>query len=79
MKIKFLKPFRRYKVMVVIIILLAVIGLAFLIDTAVQLIKDDSHKVAKCESVGGSWDGGCWYAGKRVNVDALLKDLYGEQ
>ena len=68
-----------YKVLAVIVMLLAVIGLAFLADTAVQLIKGDSHEVAQCESLGGSWDGGCWYAGKRVNVDALLEDLYGEK
>lgn len=67
------------KALAVVIILLAVVGLAFIVDSAINLLTSSNHDVAKCESVGGSWDGGCWYAGKRVNVDALLKDLYGEQ
>lgn len=62
----------------VVIIILAAIGLAFIVDSVISIIKGSSHEVAKCESLGGSWDGGCWYAGKPVNVDALMKDLYGE-
>lgn len=41
----------RYKVMAGIIILLAVVGLAFLIDTAVQLITGDSHKVTNIDDL----------------------------
>lgn len=52
------KMSRSYKILAVIITLLAVIGLSFLVDSAIQLIKDDSHEVAQCESLGGSWDGG---------------------
>lgn len=63
----------------VIIILLAAVGLSFIADSAIKLITgDNSHDVAKCESLGGSWDGGCWYAGKLVDVNALMEDLYGK-
>lgn len=63
----------------VIIILLAAVGLSFIADSAIKLLTgDNSHDVAQCESLGGSWDGGCWYAGKLVDVNALIKDLYGE-
>lgn len=73
------KMSRSYKILAVIIMLLAAIGLSFLVDSAIQLIKDDNHEVAQCESLGGSWDGGCWYAGKLVDVNALMEDLYGSK
>lgn len=73
------KMSRSYKILAVIIMLLAVIGLSFLVDSAIQLIKDDSHEVAQCESLGGSWDGGCWYAGKLVDINALMEDIYGSK
>lgn len=66
------------KALAVAIILLAVVGLAFIVDSAINLLTSNNHDVAKCESVGGSWDGGCWYAGKLVDVDELLEDLYGD-
>ena len=66
------------KTLAVAIILLAVVGLAFIVDSAINLLTNNNHDVAKCESVGGSWDGGCWYAGKLVDVDELLEDLYGD-
>lgn len=73
------KMSRSYKILAVIIILLAAIGLSFLVDSAIQLIKDDSHEVAQCESLGGSWDGGCWYAGKLVDINKLMEDIYGSK
>ena len=76
---KMKKPNKAATVGAVIIILLAAVGLAFLADSATKLITDDnSHDVAQCESLGGSWDGGCWYAGKLVDVNALMEDLYGK-
>lgn len=73
------KPSKAATIGAVIIILLAAVGLAFIADSAIKLITgDNSHDVAQCESLGGSWDGGCWYAGKLVDVNALMEDLYGE-
>lgn len=73
------KPNKAATVGAVIIILLAAVGLTFIVDSAIKLITgDNSHDVAQCESLGGSWDGGCWYAGKLVDVNALMEDLYGE-
>ena len=73
------KPSKAATVGAVIIILLAAVGLSFIADSAIRLIiGDNSHDVAQCESLGGSWDGGCWYAGKLVDVNALIEDLYGE-
>ena len=73
------KPSKAATVGAVIIILLAAVGSAFIADSAIKLITgDNSHDVAQCESLGGSWDGGCWYAGKLVDVNALMEDLYGE-
>ena len=65
-----------------IVIILALIGLYLLADGVLSLItaNNPTRQVqAQCQSLGGVYDGEqCWYAGKLVDVNALMEDLYGE-